>query len=145
MDHLLAPRPFYRSWLFWFGLTGLVFLLWFWLVFSSKGIFINAGLRSGSILSFRSALEFTFSDDASGPNSWEVKVLPLDEEDRVDRSDPVFKWDYQGWMGESIVGGRSRLTYFRMDYLSMRPWLPSAAYLVVWLGGVWIWQGRKAR
>ncbi len=137
--------PFYRSRLFWLGLPGLVFLLWFWLIFSPKGIYINAGPRGGSILSFRSAIEFTFSDDSSRPK-WEVGVLPLEEEnDRIDFSDPVFKRDYQVWSGESCAVGRSLLTFSRMDYLSMRPWLPSVAYLRIWLGVVWGWQFRKSR
>ena len=143
MTVLLRPKPFYRSRLFWLGLPGLMFLLWFWLIFSPKGIFINAGLRSGSILSFQSAIEFTFSDEER--RLWEVEVLPLEEADRIDHTDPVFKQDSESWTGESVVGGRPRLAFFRMDYLSMRPWWPSAAYLVVWLGLLWGWQHRKTR
>lgn len=145
MAHFLAPKRFHRSWMFWLGLTALLFLLWFWLVFSPKGIFINAGTKYGSILSFRSAIEFTFSNDNSSPSPWEVEVLALEEEDRIDRDDPVFKLGNKSWSGESIVGGRPKLTLYRMNYLSMRPWLPTIACLIVWLGVLWGWQRRRAR
>jgi hypothetical protein len=131
MADLPAPKPFYCSRLFWLGLPGLMFLLWLWLVFSPKGIYLEAGHWSYEVLSFRSALEVTASVDRGGPNSWEVEVGPLEEEDRVDPGDHLLKRDYKVWAGESAAGGaRPRFAFFRQDYLSMRPWL-------------WGWADRK--
>jgi hypothetical protein len=139
-------RPWYRSRLFWLGLPGLVFLLWLWLIFSPRAICIDAGQRSFDLLSFRSALELTTSDDRWAPPAWEIDVFPLDEEaDRIDPGDHLFKRDYHAWPGEIDVGGVRRLEFFRLDYVSMRPWLPVAAYLVLWVAALALWQWRKTR
>jgi hypothetical protein len=128
-------RPWYRSRLFWLGIPGLVFLLWAWLIFAPRAICIDAGQRNFDLLSFRSALELTTSDDWRTPPAWEIGIVPLDEEaDRIDPGNPFFKRDYNVWPGGS-----------RLDYLSMRPWLPLAAYLALWLGALAGWQWRKAR
>jgi hypothetical protein len=37
----MAPRPFYRSRLFWLGIPGLVFLLWAWWI--STRLYLSAG------------------------------------------------------------------------------------------------------
>ncbi len=142
----MTPRPFYRSRLFWLGLPGLVFLLWLWLLFSPKAICIDAGQRSFDVLSFPSAIEFTTSEDRNAFPSWEVDVWPLEEEDRVDPGDHLFKWDYdERYAGIPAGGGSFVSGFWRQHYLSMRPWLPSAAYLVLWLAAVAWWQRRKYR
>ena len=95
---------------------------------------------------YRSAIEFTTSDDRWAPHpSWEVEMWPLEEEDRIDPGDHWFKRDFQAWPGEIAAGGGRRLEFFRQDYLSMRPWLPTAAYLGLWLAMLAFWQRRKAR
>lgn len=131
----MKGNRWWRSPWFWLGLPGLIFLLWVWWIFPPRALNIEAGQKGFEIRAFPEALEFTMFDTSYRPPSWEVEVFPIGDEDRVDRENPVWRWSrkYLPGMNEPI------------HYVSMRPWVPSAAYLGCWLAGVAGWSFWKKR
>lgn len=131
----MRQRGWWRSWLFWLGVPGQVFLLWVWWIFPPRALNIEAFQESFEVRGFPEALEFTMVDTSHRPRVWEWVVFPIGVEDRVDREDPVFRLSrfYFPGMNEPI------------HYVSMRPWVPSAVYLMCWLSGVVCWRFWRRR
>lgn len=123
--------PFHRSWLFWLGLPGLLFLGWLWWIAPPRHLQIGGGSYL-QILAYPDALEVVVVDSAS-PFRWRTQTGKAHESDRAHPFKPFFKVQ------------RLKLHSTRYTYLSMRPWLPIAAYATLWLGLLALWLRRKSR
>ena len=127
-------RPWYRSWLFWFGLPGLAMLLWLWLDtparhFEVKVMGGNSCLR---VADSSRLLEIGWTRDSSLSSPLKVEGFHLIRDQ--DRLFPPALW-------LSAYGGdHDQIRKWFVAY-----WLLILAYLPLWLGGVAWWQRRKKR
>ena len=150
-------RPWYRSRLFWFGVPGLVFLLWGWLAFPMRGIHLRASLgeyhlrftdRSRvAVVSWEiygrgrlMAPGFRADTFRLGPQRtpWGT-VISEDPEVIRDRDwfPPTIRYDV--WEGEYHLGTR-RIPWVRVAY-----WFLLLIYLAAWGALLAGWQRRKSR
>lgn len=123
--------PFHRSWLFWLGLPALLFLGWLWWIAPPRMLKIGGGSYLQT-LAYSDALEIVVVDSPS-PFRWRTQTGKAHESDRAHPFKPVFKVQ------------RMKFHSTRYTYLSMRPWLPIAAYVTLWLGALALWLRRKSR
>lgn len=130
---LSMPSPWYRSRLFWFGLPGLLFLLWIWLGLLRK----EAGIRWGNdhadyFLGWGQATIaagiIKHPPSVGGPPEVgfraESEDLPADEETVIFVFPPV-------WAPEDRT------------MIDVANWLVLVVYLIIWVSALVIWQRRK--
>ena len=136
-----APKPFYRSRLFWLGLPGLVFLLWAGLGFSGRAV--DAGMRvhyydinlavSDGYLAAQ-YFDFTPIRHKQGSSPW---VWRLEERIGESYSGSVFRVYPLSYNGEP-----GAITSYALE---ARFWFLTLLYLIAWFGILAAWQRRKAR
>ncbi len=148
----MSPRPFYRSILFWLGIPGLIFLIWFW--FPGTGFTVTwvrakdrIVIASGGGTIGAAYQKFTVS--RSTGLSFLLPPTGFTLEPRVNQLDPH----------EGIVGA-PRLTMRKLfppaiqeshirggtwaSNVTFAVWLLGLLYLPVWLGTFAWWQRRKS-
>ena len=127
-------RPWYRSWLFWFGLPGLAMLQWLWLEEPQRHFEIRAmwGNHCWYMADSSRLLEIGWDYRSSPyiPSKVEIHQVLRDE----DRLFPPALWlsaygDERDWDRHWFVAY----------------WLLIVGYFPLWLGGVAWWQRRKKR
>jgi hypothetical protein len=127
-------RPWYRSWLFWFGLPGLAMLWWLWLDtparhFEVKVMGGNSCLR---VADSSRLLEIGWTRDSTLYLPSKVEVIHLMRTE--DRLFPPALWL------SSYGGEHDQVRKWFVAY-----WLLILGYLPLWLGSVAWWQRRKER
>lgn len=149
-------RPCYRSRLFWFGLPGLVFLLWAW--GRSNSLSTHTTIQSGFLRSSHGKLfwyapsetmkhpiqvdfregdvevleQFFISMPGVRVPSGRTTIEPVPATER--RWFPPLRW-----RSKSFGAGAS------VRFLSLPYWLMTLGYTCLWLGAVAGWQRREAR
>jgi hypothetical protein len=159
MADLPAPRPFYRSRLFWLGMPGVLFLLWAWGRSNVVRHKANLG-QSGWVWSSQGKLCWHDVNVAAG--AWEVTV---DYREGTLSVNPQEEFVTRCGFGlsPSLI---SRTTVMIADrrwfppprwevrqldasssyrLISLPYWMMTGGYAVLWLGGLSAWQRRKSR
>ena len=149
----MSPRSFYRCILFWLGLPGLMFLMWFW--FPGTGFTVTwVGAKDRIVIaSGGGTIGATYQKFTVSRSSRLAFLLPptgFTFEPRVHQLDPL----------EGVVGA-PRLTMHQLfppalqeshirggtwaSNLTFAVWLLGLLYLPIWFGIVALWQRRNAR
>ncbi|MEK7951675.1 hypothetical protein [Luteolibacter soli] len=148
----MMPCPFYRSRLFWYGVPGLVFLLWVWwdsggwnshVRWERPGKVRYVGVRMGGVQWGSSTLRENYPP---GPSDFPVVRGELPAEDG---SAPAGKrgrrFDFPPLI-KTVVEERSRGGMV-MDLVTgeIALWGIVGCHVMVWVGMVFWWQRRKGR
>jgi len=154
-----APRPFYRSRLFWLGPPGLLFLLWAWWK-SNVERFEAVTPSSGRVWSSQGKL--FWHDAYAAPGDW---VIAVDYREGILSVRPQEEFVTNCWFG-SPLGVIRRTTVMNAErrwfppvrwevkqlnasssyrLISLPYWLLTGSYAGLWLGGLSAWQRRKTR
>ena len=127
-------RPWYGSWLFWFGLPGLAMLLWLWLENPLRHFEVRAMWRDRCWYAADSSRLLEIGWNAR-PSVYSPLNFDVHQELRaVDRLFPPALW-------LSSYGDAS--DWDRKWFIAY--WLLILGYLPLWLGSVAWWQRRKHR
>ena len=125
----MTPRPFYRSRAFWFGLLGLVFLLWGWwmsLVHQSA-----AGFPGNGFIGQMGGEVFACSDSGGGPMWGNFSSMHREMTEAEVRE--LKNW----WAAETETAPSVRLVFIPYYW-------PVLAYTATWLLTLALWQRRKS-
>jgi hypothetical protein len=150
MADLPAPKPFYRSRLFWLGMPGFVFLSWLWVCLPDS---------SGSVtLQTSGSHSFNITNSIKGQIGFACRTLP--------EGDSYPRWDLRVFRIASYENDLSRDGFVLRDHttriasagqlrtdtsdgrrteLWVANWLLVGAYGSVWMGVAGGWQRRKVR
>ncbi len=153
----MHPRPFYRSRLFWLGLPGLVFLLWAWgrSNLLRTRMFLPPGWvcsTQGKLLWYQPAeaedrvvtVDYREGDLSMTPDEYFVTRNCFPPPRGHTTTEPLLtterRWFPPPRSRSEPLDADSGYRFFSLPY-----WMLTSSYLGVWLGGVCLWQRRKAR
>ena len=132
----LVKICWYRSRLFWFGLLGLLFLIWAWWAYLRTALSISWGTKKAEycfgwgdsdVAFVVNRREFHTGLEGSPELGFHTREEPLGPEDETIIFKPAF--------------------YLESDRFGIfvGQWVIAVLYTVLWLGGVALWQRRKFR
>jgi hypothetical protein len=138
-------RPWYRSRLFWLGLSGLVFMLWLWLVKADHSFSFGYTAITGPAetttrsISTRNGSIYQTTSYASGPgrSGFRWSAFPRLGGAVIKVPDRPFE------ITRGTTGGHSGYSKYREIQLAW--WVVISAYMALWLAAAAGWQWRNAR
>jgi len=128
-------RPWYRSRLFWFGVPGMLFLVWVAWIFPPRIVTRTGPSGVHQLLAYGSTLVIFIDPGAFAPG-WDMSAPRRGLEDIIPQGGPWVRWKRE--IQPAGISGPPHV-----DYLVMRSWLPALVYGVVWLAMVAGWQRYK--
>lgn len=153
-----APRPIYRSLLFWLGMPGLLFLLWAW--WKSNAVRLKVEVGPGWLWSSQGKVCWHALDDPSG--EWVATVDYREGKLSARRQEEMgivcgfgitrgFVSQTPVMIAERYWFPPPRWEAVQLDassscrLIALPYWLLTGSYLGLWLGGLMGWQRRKVR